>query len=100
MRIKVVGIHEVRSGSLLGLADVMLDDVIVIRDWKILAKHRGGLLVRPPERKVWERGGKRYIPLVEVRDGFEDVISQAILEAWRKFLGKEEDDATGQLGRH
>ena len=74
------GIHQ---SSLRAYADVVLDDLLVIKGFKILVGKSGGLFIGMPSKKG--KDGKYYDQIeIKVND-FQPELRTRILEAYKVF---------------
>ena len=74
------GFHQT---SLRGYADVVLDDLLVIKGFKILAAKSGGLFIGMPSKKG--KDGKYYDQIEFKVNDFQSELRTGILEAYKVF---------------
>ena len=74
------GFHQT---SLRGYADVVLDDLLVIKGFKILAAKSGGLFIGMPSKKG--KDGKYYDQIEFKANDFQYELRNRILEAYKVF---------------
>lgn len=71
------------QSSLRAYAEVILDDSVLIKGFRILASKSGGLFVGMPSQKG--KDGK-YYDQVEIRtDDFKSLLRSRILDAYKEF---------------
>jgi len=87
MNITSIKIYPFDTGnaqsSLRAYADVILDDLVLIKGFRILASKSGGLFIGMPSKK-----GKddKYYDQVEFKtDDLESLVRNRILEAYKEF---------------
>ena len=74
------GFHQT---SLRGYADVVLDDLLVIKGFKILAAKSGGLFIGMPSKKGKDN---KYYDQIEFKDNdFRYKLQNRILESYKVF---------------
>ena len=74
------GIHQ---SSLRAYADVILDDLLVIKGFKILVGKSGGLFIGMPSKKGKDN---KYYDQIEFKvNGFRYELKTRILEAYKVF---------------
>lgn len=74
------GIHQ---SSLRAYADVILDDLLVIKGFKILVSKSGGLFIGMPSKKG--KDGKYYDQIEFKVNEFQSELRNRILEAYKDF---------------
>ena len=87
MEISSIKIYPFDTGtpqsSLRGYADVVLDDLIVIKGFRILVSKSGGLFISLPSKKG--KDGKFY-ELIEFKsEAFQNQLRECILHAFKNF---------------
>ena len=76
------GFHQT---SLRAHADVVLDDLLVIKGFKVLAAKSGGLFIGMPSKKG--KDGKYYDQIEFKVNYFQSELRTCILEAYKVFTG-------------
>ena len=74
------GIHQ---SSLRAYADVILDDLLVIKGFKILVSKSGGLFIGMPSKKG--KDGKYYDQIEFKMNDFQFELGTRILEVYKGF---------------
>ncbi len=87
MNITAVKIYPFDTGdtqsSLRAYADITLDDILVLKGFRVLATKQGGLFVGMPSKKG--KDGK-YYDLIETKaDSFQALLRNSILNAYQNF---------------
>ena len=74
----------ISQGSLRAYADVILDDSVLIKGFRILASKSGGLFIGMPSKKG--KNGK-YCDQVEFKtDALQSLLRNQILDAYKDFF--------------
>ena len=69
--------------SLRAYADVVLDDLVLIKGFKILASKSGGLFIGLPSKMG--KDGKYYDQVKFKTEEFQSLLRNRILEAYKEF---------------
>ena len=82
--IKIYPFHtDISQRSLKAYADVILDDLLVIKGFKILVGKSGGLFIGMPSKKG--KDGKYYDQIEFKVNDFQAELRTRILEAYKVF---------------
>jgi len=73
----------IHQSSLRAYADVILDDLLVIKEFKILLGKSGGLFIGMPSKKV--KDGKCYAQIKFKVNAFQTELRTCILEDYKVF---------------
>jgi len=73
----------ISQGSLQAYADVVLDDSVLIRGFRILASKSGGLFIGMPSKKG--KNGKYYDQVEFKTDALKSLLRNQILDAYKEF---------------
>ncbi|MEK9629063.1 MAG: septation protein SpoVG family protein [Nitrospinota bacterium] len=71
------------AGSLRAYADVVLDDLVLLKGFRILASKTGGLFIGMPSKKG--KDGKYYDQIEFKEEAFQSILRNRILEAYKEF---------------
>ena len=71
------------QSSLRAYADVVLDDLVLIKGFRVCASKTGGLFVGVPSKMG--KDGKYYDQVEFKTEEFQSLLRNHILEAYRKF---------------
>ena len=74
----------ISQGSLRAYADVILDDSVLIKGFRILASKSGGLFIGMPSKKG--KNGKYYDQVVFKMDALQSLLRNQILDAYKDFF--------------
>ncbi|MBC8283815.1 MAG: septation protein SpoVG family protein [Nitrospinae bacterium] len=87
MNITSIKIYPFDAGipqsSLRAYADVVLDDLLVIKGFKVLVAKSGGLFIGMPSQKG--KDGKYYDQIEFKADDFQSELRARILESYKEF---------------
>ncbi|SVA03207.1 uncharacterized protein METZ01_LOCUS56061 [marine metagenome] len=74
---------DISQGSLRACADVVLDDSVLIKGFRILASKSGGLFIGMPSKKG--KNGKYYDQVEFKTDALKSLLRNQILDAYKEF---------------
>ncbi len=73
----------ISQSSLRAYADVVLDDLVLIKGFRIIASKSGGLFIGMPSKKGKD---SKYYDQVEFKtDDFQSLVRGRILDAYKEF---------------
>jgi|GEM_PF-2479329 len=79
--------------SLLGFADVTLNNAVTIRDVRIMQSEKGIFVAMPSKPDATSRSGYRNIVVIET--GFKEAFNSAVIDAYFDVLEETKDKASG-----
>ena len=71
------------QSSLRAYADVVLDDLVLIKGFRVLAAKSGGLFIGVPSKKG--KNGKYYDQVEFKTEDFQSLLRNRILKAYKEF---------------